>query len=99
MSNSQKRAVANYRDRLVMRGLSRFEVLGVPEDKDLLRNLAKWLVEHSAEATSVRASIRRTIEGSGAQKGGIYAALRRSPLVGADVDLTRELAHERDVDL
>ncbi len=32
-------------------------------------------------------------------KGGILAALRRSPLVGADLDLTREITPGRDADL
>jgi hypothetical protein len=31
-------------------------------------------------------------------RGGIWAALRRSPAVGADLDLTRETVPERDID-
>ena len=33
------------------------------------------------------------------RKGAIYEALRRSPLVGADLDLTREFEAGREIDL
>jgi hypothetical protein len=33
------------------------------------------------------------------RRGGIWAALRRSPAVGANLDLTREIVPERDIDL
>jgi hypothetical protein len=32
-------------------------------------------------------------------KGGILDAFRRSPLVGADLDVSRSVAHGRKVDL
>jgi hypothetical protein len=35
----------------------------------------------------IRATVRRTIAGEQPKKGGILSALRRSPLVGADLDL------------
>jgi len=31
--------------------------------------------------------------------GGVWEALRRSPLVGADIDFTRDAAHDRKVDI
>ena len=39
--------------------------------------------------TRIRAAVSRTIAGELPNKGGILAALRRSPLVGADLNLVR----------
>ena len=89
MGDSQKRAIQNYRSRLGKRGLARFEVLGRDADRDLIRSLARRLAEDSAEASRLRAVVRQSIVAEPPKKGGILAALRRSPLVGADLDLTR----------
>jgi hypothetical protein len=40
----------------------------------------------------------RSIAGARPKKGGILAALRRSPLVGADLDLTRPREEGRKVE-
>ena len=96
MSNtSQKRALKNYRDRLNERGLSRFEVLGLDTDRGLIRSLAKQLAEKSSDAARLRATVSRTISGDPANKGGVLAALRRSPLVGAELNLARPITHGR----
>lgn len=92
MGTLQKRAIQNYRTRLRERGLSRFEVLGRDADRELIRSLARRLAEDSPDASRLRATVSQTIAGEPAKKGGILAALRRSPLVGADLDLSR--AHE-----
>ncbi len=89
MTNSQKRALRNYRSRLSKRGLARFEVLGRDADRELIRSLARRLAEDGPEASRLRAAVSRSIAGEPPRKGGILAALRRSPLVGADLDLTR----------
>lgn len=89
MSPSQKRAVRNYRSRLGSRGLARFEVLGRASDRHLIRSLARRLAEDSEEASRLRAIIDRSVSGKPRKKGGIFAALRRSPAVGADLDLSR----------
>jgi hypothetical protein len=100
MGNSaQKRALRNYRSRLVKRGMARFEVLGLDADRDLIRSLAKRLAEDDPEAAQIRAAVGRTIAGDPPKKGGILAALRRSPLAGADLDLTRSRDSGRKVDL
>jgi hypothetical protein len=96
---AQKRALRNYRTRLVKRGMARFEVLGLDADRDLIRSLAKRLAEDDPDAARIRAAISRTISGESPKKGGILAALRRSPLVGADLDLTRSQETGRKVDL
>jgi hypothetical protein len=97
--NSQKRAVKNYRSRLGQRGMARFEVVARDTDRDLIRSLAKRLAEDGAEAERIRAAISRTIAGELPEKGGILAALRRSPLVGADLDFSRPKEPARKVDL
>lgn len=99
MSASQKRALANYRSRLTQRGLARFEVLGLDADRDLIRSLARRLAEGGPEAAQVREVVTRTISGEPPRTGGILAALRRSPLVGADLAMPRSRNSGRPVDL
>ena len=89
VSNSQKRAIQNYRSRLGERGLARFEVLGLDADRALIRSVARRLAEDGPEASRLRTVVSQTIEGEPPKRGGILAALRRSPLVGADIDPER----------
>jgi hypothetical protein len=98
MGNSQKRAIQNYRSRLSERGLARFEVLGRDADRELIRSLARRLAEDGPDASRLRAAVSQTIAGE-AKKGGVLAAFRRSPLVGADLDLSRPREEGRKVDL
>jgi hypothetical protein len=99
VGSSQKRAIQNYRSRLSERGLSRFEVLGRDADRDLIRSLARRLAEDGPEASRLRAAVSQTITGEPPKKGGILAAFRRSPLVGADLDLTRPHEEGRKVQI
>ena len=99
MGNAQKRAIQNYRSRLGERGLARFEVLGRDADRDLIRSLARRLAEDTPEASELRAAVRSSIAGDPPQPGRILAALRRSPLVGADLNLSRSREEGRKVDL
>ena len=99
MSSSQKRAIQNYRSRLSARGLTRFEVLGRGDDRDLIRSLARRLAEEGPEASRLRAVVSQTITGAPPKKGGILAAFRRSPLVGADLDLSRTREVGRKVEI
>jgi len=99
ISEAQTRAIQNYRSRLGERGLARFEVLGRDGDRDLIRALARKLAEDTSEASELRAMVSRSITGEPLRKGGILAALRRSPLVGADIDPTRSREEGRKVDL
>jgi hypothetical protein len=99
MGSSQKRAIQNYRTRLGERGLARFEVLGRDADRDLIRSLARRLAEDGPEASRLRATVSQSIAGEPPKKGGILAALRRSPLVGADVDVARPREEERNVEI
>ncbi|TBR30794.1 MAG: hypothetical protein EPO10_01015 [Reyranella sp.] len=99
MSRAQQRAIQNYRSRLGKRGLARFEVLGRDADRDLVRSIARRLAEDSPEASRLRAVVTKSMGGEPPPKGGILAALRRSPLVGADLDLSRSREKGRAVDI
>jgi hypothetical protein len=99
VGSSQKRAIQNYRSRLRQRGLTRFEVLGRDADRDLIRLLARRLAEDSEDAWRLRAAVSQTIAGEPPKKGGILAALRRSPLVGADLNLSRLREDGRKVEI
>lgn len=86
----------NHRSRRSKLGLARFEVLGRPADRDLIRPLARRLAEDGPEASCWRAA---SIAGEPPTKGGILAALRRAPLVGADLNRSRAQEEGRRVEL
>lgn len=98
-NTAQKRALRNYRSRLVKRGMARFEVLGLDADRDLIRSLARRLAVGDADSAQIRATLSHAIAGEPQTKGGILAALRRSPLVGADLNLARSREIGRKVDM
>ncbi len=95
----QKRALSRYRKRLSQRGMARFEVLGLDADRELIRSLARRLAGDDPDSARIRATVRHTISGEQSKKGGILNALRRSPLVGADLDLNRPPTSGRRVEL
>jgi hypothetical protein len=97
-SEAQANAVKTHRKRLRQRGIARFEVQAKLADKELIRKLAKQLASDGAAASKLREAVSEAIAGKTEQKGGILAALRRSPLVGADVNFPRERAEMRNVD-
>jgi hypothetical protein len=99
MSRSQTRAMRNHRSRLRKRGLARFEVLGLASDRDLIRSLARRLAEGGAGASELRAAVSRSLAGGPPRKGSVLAALCRSPLVGADLDLSRPRDGGREVEM
>ncbi len=99
MGSSQTRAVRSYRSRLTERGLARFEVLGRDTDRDLIRSVARRLAEDNANASKLRMIIFEAVSDASPKQGSILAALRRSPLVGADIDVSRSREKGRDVDL
>ena len=95
----QKRALSRYRKRLTQQGMARFEVLGLDADRELIRSLARRLAGDAPDLARIRATLRFTISGEQPKKGGILNALRRSPMVGADLDLSRPRTPGRRVDL
>ena len=98
-SRAQKRAITNYRSRLTGRGVVRFELQALEADRDLIRALARKLVEAGPDAGQIRRTVQQAVFGETRGPGGILAALRRSPLAGADLDLTRPRDAGRKVDL
>jgi len=96
---AQKRAHENYRRRLAERGLARFEVVARDSDRELVRSLAKRLAEDGPEADRLRAAVQRSMTGEQPRKGGVLEALRRSPLVGADITPVRHFDPGRKIDL
>lgn len=100
MTNAaQQRANQNYRARLAQRGIKRFELMALESDRDLLRMLARRLTEEGPEANRARTTVKALIADEQPAQGGILAALRRSPLVGADLDLSRPRLEGRRVEL
>ena len=79
--------------------MARFEVLGRTTDRQLIRTLAKRLADRGPEATRIRAAVCGTISVEPPKKGGVLNALRRSPLVGADLHVTRSATDDRKVHL
>lgn len=74
-------------------------MLGRDADRDLIRSIARRLAEDSPEASRLRAVVKQSVAGEPPRKGGILAALRRSPLVGADLDLSRSREAGRKVEI
>ena len=98
-NTAQSRALKTYRDRLGARGLARFEILAPEVDRELIRSLARKLTEGDLDAERLRSEVSQAVTGEPTKTGGILAALRRSPLVGADLNLTRSTDNGRAVDL
>ena len=100
MSNrAQKRALESYRARLTQRGLKRFEVLAPESDRELIRSLARKLIEEGPRSEQTRQRVKALVSGEPARADTILSALRRSPLVGADLDLSRPREKGRRIDL
>ena len=96
---AQKRAIRNYRSRQAQRGIARFEVQALNADRELIRALARRLAEDGPEATQARTMVQQIVSGAPPNHGGILQALRRSPLVGANLDLDRAREEGRRVEL
>lgn len=87
-------------------GLAHFEVTGLDADRNLICALARRLAEPGAESAVLRKAIAAVIgttppasDDRSSKRGGILAALRSSPLVGAGLDLTKIRHPGRTIDL
>lgn len=98
-SAAQKKAVLNHRKRLRSSGLGRFEVQGRISDKALLRELARKLAQDDSDGARIRQTVANALAGMDKSTGSIWAALRRSPLVGSGVEFDRIGAEPRKIDL
>lgn len=99
MDSPQKRAIQTDRARVGERGLARFEVVGREADRDLIRSVARHLAEDGPAAIRLRSAVAQAIAEEPAKKGGILAALRRSPLVGEDLAIDRSREEGRTVEI
>jgi hypothetical protein len=97
-SNTRKRAIRSDQGRLARPSLTRFTVLGLEADRDLIRSLAQRLSEEGSDAATLRLVLNRAISADSAKKGGIFDAFLRSPLVGVDLELTRTVEQARKVE-
>ena len=75
------------------------EVRGLKADKEIVRSFAKRLAMGDAAAAQLRAEMARKIAGRSPQRDHSLAALRRLPLVGADLSAERERDGGRDIEL
>ena len=64
-----------------------------------IRSFAKRLIEDDPEAHRLRVVVSRCVAGEPPRKGRILEALRRSPLVGADVIPARTFEIGRELNL
>jgi hypothetical protein len=94
-NRAQKQTPRNDQTRLVKRRMARFEVRGLDADRELIRSLAKQLAEGGPDAARIRASVRQALMSKPPKK---VAALRNSPLIGADLNLSRSRAAGRKID-
>jgi hypothetical protein len=92
-------AVKDLQGGLSEQGLIRFEVVGLEQDRDLIRLLARRLSVEGDGATSLRLVLNSAISCDCTKKGNILAAFRNSPLVGAesDIDFARPVVRGRKV--
>ncbi|MCJ2129677.1 hypothetical protein [Methylobacterium sp. E-045] len=98
-NTSQKRALSAYRLRLTQRGIARFEVAARETDRPLIRSIARRLTEDGPDAARIRTALTDALQNPPEKTGGILAALRRSPLVGSDLELNRDKGTGRGIDL
>ena len=92
---TQRKTVAKHRRRLKSQGMSRYEVRGLTTDRELVRSIARRLAADDARSAQLRIELGDTLTGSTVRRGGILEALRRSPLVGAELQLKRSVTHGR----
>jgi hypothetical protein len=95
--SSQRNAVLAYRRRLRVQGVARFEVMALDEDRELIRSTARCLAERGKEGVKLREAILENLPKGEEAPGRIWEALRRSPLVGENLNLRRSRGRGRKV--
>ena len=68
-------------------------------DRSLTRTRGQQLSEDAPKAEHAQVTVKALVADNSPTRGGIFAALRRSPLVGADLDLSRSRIEGRNIDL
>jgi hypothetical protein len=97
---SHKRAAKKRRTRIKQQrdDMVRCWMVILKTDLELLRSLASRLAENDSEAARIRAIVARSIADKASSRGGILAALRRSPLVSSNLNVRRSVTDGRRLD-
>lgn len=72
---------------------------GLETDRELIRTLARRLAKGGPASIPMRATVNLLVAAGAPLKGRILMALRRSPLADADLQISRERAAGRKIDL
>ena len=96
---AQKSATGNYCEHPARRRVKRSDVMAPETDRSLTRTLGQRLSEDAPKAAHAQVTAKALAADDSPTRGGIFAALRRSPLVGADLDLSRSRTEGRNIDL
>jgi predicted ATPase with chaperone activity len=95
VTEAQRFANRNYRERLSQRGIKRIGIMVLESDCELLRTVARKLREDETETNSVRPAIASAVGEQRQQQYSILDALRASPLVGAELAIDRKRENGR----
>ena len=96
-SPAQNKALQTYRQKIEQRGLVRFEVMAPESDRSILREVAISLTRGGANADKIRGTLRDVLSDENETRGSIYLALRRSPLVSAELKIKRSRGEGRKI--
>ena len=92
--------VARHRRKAAREGAKRVEVVLPAADVDLVRHVAAMLKAGGTTAQALRVALNNIVPTPPARTGaGLVAFFRSSPLVGVDLDFSRDGSPGRDVDL
>ena len=96
-SLAQNKALKTYRQKIEQRGLVRFEIMAPESDRSILREVAISLTRGGANADKIRGTLRDVLSDENETRGSIYFALRRSPLVSAELKIKRSRGGGRKI--
>lgn len=99
-TNRQKGRVARHRTRVAASGSKRVEVTVPTCDAGLVKAIAGALRSGGEDAKRIRDSLQPIVSSSKAKTGSeLVAFFRKSPLVGADLQIERDASTGRPADL
>ena len=99
-TNRTKGRVARHRTRVAASGSKRVEVTVPSRDAALVKAIAGALRSGGEDAKRIRDSLQPIVSSSKAKTGSeLVAFFRRSPLVGADLQVERDESTDRSAEL
>ena len=100
LTNRAKGRVARHRTRVAASGSKRVEVTVPSRDAALVKAIAGALRSGGEDAKRIRDSLQPIVSSSKAKTGSeLVAFFRRSPLVGADLQVERDESTGRSAEL